>query len=264
MVVAFLTDYGLDDDFVGICHLVIERAAPGTRVIDLTHAIPRHDVRRGALALRRAARVAPGGVGASVSAVLLAVVDPGVGGARRAVAIRAGERFLVGPDNGLLLPAARALGGADEAVEISNSPYRLEPVSATFHGRDLFAPVAAALAAGAPLPAVGEAIDPASLADLDLPAGRVVAVGRAEAHVADVDTFGNVTLDIDDPRILTEIVRVNGRRATVARTFADVDPGALLIYVDSSGALALAVNQGSAADALALKPHDDVALEWTP
>jgi S-adenosyl-L-methionine hydrolase (adenosine-forming) len=258
MVVAFLTDYGLRDDFVGICHLVIERAAPGTRVVDLTHAIARHDIRRGALALRRAARVAPAQV------VLLAVVDPGVGGERRAVAIRAGERFLVGPDNGLLLPAARALGGAAEAVEISNSPHRLTPVSATFHGRDLFAPVAAVLAAGAPLDEVGDTIDPASLADLELPVGRILAVGRAEAHVVDIDTFGNITLDLDDPRILTEIVRVNGRRAAAATTFADADPGALLIYIDSSGALALAVNQGSAADALELKPDDEVTIQWTP
>ncbi len=257
MVVGFLTDYGLHDDFVGICHLVMARTAPGVRVVDLTHGIPRHDVRRGALALRHAARVAP-------PAVLLAVVDPEVGGTRRAIAIRAGERFLVGPDNGLLLPAAQELGGSDEAIDIAASRHRLEPVSATFHGRDLFAPVAAALAAGEPFADAGGPVDVASLTVLDLPAGRIAAVGRAEAHVLEIDTFGNVTFDIDDPRILAEVVRVNGERAAVGATFADVAPGELLIYVDSSGDLALAVNQGSAAQRLGLALDDDVVIEWTP
>ena len=156
--------------------------------------------------------------------------------------MRAGDRILVGPDNGLLLPAATLLGGAVEAVEIGASRHRLEPVSATFHGRDVFAPVAAALAAGAPLHDAGEPLHVATLAPLELPTGRIVAAGHAQAHVLDIDTFGNVDLDLDAP-VLPELVRVNGQRAAVVRTFADVPVGELLIYTDSSGALALAVNR---------------------
>src|SRR3954454_8111441 len=139
-VLTFLTDYGLLDEFVGICHGVIARLAPEVRVIDITHGIPRHDVRAGALVLRGALPYCPPGVH-------LAVVDPDVGARRRAVALRCAEddRLLVGPDNGLLMPAAAALGGAIEAVDISRSAHRLEPVAATFHGRDVFGPVAAAL-----------------------------------------------------------------------------------------------------------------------
>src|SRR5262249_31788897 len=152
-----------------------------------------------------------------------------------------------GPDNGLLMAAVQRLGGAREAVEISASRHRLEPVSATFHGRDLFAPVAAALAAGAPLAQAGEPLDLASLGPLNLSVGRVIAPGEAHAHVLDIDIFGNVDLDLDDPGLPAGSAIVNGEHAVVARTFADVGPDELLLYVDSSGALALAVNKGSAA-----------------
>jgi S-adenosyl-L-methionine hydrolase (adenosine-forming) len=257
LVVTFLSDYGLHDEFVGVCHAVMASVAPEVRVVDLTHAIGRHDVRRGALALRRAAPFAPAG------SIHLAVVDPGVGSERRAVAVRAGDRILVGPDNGLLLPAATLLGGPVEAVDIGASRHRLEPVSATFHGRDVFAPVAAALAAGAPLHDAGEPLNVATLAPLELPTGRIVAAGHAQAHVLDIDTFGNVDLDLD-AGTLPELVRVNGQRAAVVRTFADVPVGELLIYTDSSGALALAVNQGSAAEVLNLELDAEVRIEWTP
>src|SRR3954452_15883389 len=159
--VTFLSDYGLTDDFVGVCHAVIARIAPEARVIDLTHGIPRHDVRTGALTLARALPYAPAGVH-------LAVVDPEVGTERRAVAIRCGDegRVLVGPDNGLLMPAAAALGGAVEAVDIARSPHRLEPVAATFHGRDVFAPVAGHLATGAELAGAGDPLGVDELATL--------------------------------------------------------------------------------------------------
>src|SRR3954463_13863747 len=145
-VLTFLSDYGQLDEFVGICHGVIARLAPEVRIIDVSHGVPRHDIRAGALALRGALPYMPPGVH-------LAVVDPEVGGRRRAVALRCAEedRLLVGPDNGLLMLAAERFGGVTEAVEISHSKWRLEPVSATFHGRDVFAPVAAQLAAGAEL-----------------------------------------------------------------------------------------------------------------
>src|SRR4029079_12150635 len=142
-VLTFLSDYGHDDDFVGVCHGVIARTAPDARVIDITHGIPRHDIRSGALVLRRALPYFPAGVH-------IAVVDPEVGAERRAVALRTAEdeRLLVGPDNGLLALATERCGGAVEVVEIGRSKWRLDPVSHTFHGRDIFAPVAAWLAAG--------------------------------------------------------------------------------------------------------------------
>ena len=148
--VTFLSDYGTADEFVGVVHAVIARIAPDARVIDISHGIQRQDVLQGALMLARTLPYAPAGVH-------LAVVDPEVGARRRAIALRTADedRLLVGPDNGLLLPASERFGGIVEAVEISASPWRLEPVAATFHGRDLFAPVAARLASGAPLAEAG-------------------------------------------------------------------------------------------------------------
>jgi S-adenosyl-L-methionine hydrolase (adenosine-forming) len=256
MVLTFLSDYGLDDDYVGVCHGVMATIAPGVRVIDLSHAIPRLDVRRGALVLARALAFTPPGVH-------VAVVDPGVGSARRAVAIAvAGEqRVLVGPDNGLLWPAAQRFGGARAAIEISASRHRLQPVSATFHGRDLFAPVGAALAAGAPFHQAGEAIDVASLVALDLPRAGV-APGRIDAHVLAVDHFGNIRLDATHDTFGAGL-RVNDAPAVNVRTFAEAASGALVLYRDSFGTLSLAVNQGSAAERLGLTLDADVRIEWS-
>ncbi len=231
---------------------MIARIAPDVRVIDITHGIARHDVRAGALVLRRALEFMPAGVH-------VAVVDPGVGSARRAVALRCAdeERFLVGPDNGLLTLAARRFGGVAEAVDVGASPFALQPVAPSFHGRDLFAPVAAHLALGAPLARAGSPLDPADLVELDL-AGAEVADGALVAHVLLADRFGNVLLDAqrDDLDALGlragDAVSVNGTAAVYAATFADVAPGALLLYTDSSGAPSLAVNRGSALAALGL------------
>lgn len=259
--VTFLSDYGVADDFVGVCHAVIARIAPEARVIDLTHGIPRHDVRTGALTLARALPYAPAGVH-------LAVVDPGVGAERRSVAIRCAQedRILVGPDNGLLMPAALAFGGPVQAVDIARSPHRLEPVAATFHGRDLFAPVAGHLAAGAPLAGAGDPLLVEDLTPLALPSA-VVTEGRIEAHAVAFDSFGNVQLDVSHEQLdgsglkLGRAVRANGERAQYARTFADVAPGDLLLYEDAYRALALAINRGSAAQRLGLGPDDAVVLE---
>jgi S-adenosyl-L-methionine hydrolase (adenosine-forming) len=259
--VTFLSDYGRSDDFVGVCHGVIARIAPEARVIDLTHDVPRHDVRRAAVILRRALPYCPAGVH-------LVVVDPGVGGTRRAVALRLAEedRILVGPDNGVLWPAAERFGGVIEAVDVAHSPHRLEPVSATFHGRDIFAPVAAHLAAGAALGAAGEPIDPDDLVKLQLPTPYVEAE-RVYAHVVSIDTFGNVALDVthDDGMAaglrLGARVRINGTPATYARTFEDVGPGELMLYEDAYRTLALAINRGSAQEFLDLGPNDEVQIE---
>ena len=151
--IVFCTDYGLRDEFVGVCHGVMLRIAPRCSVIDLTHAIPRQDVLRGALVLSRAAPYLP------VDAVYCAVVDPGVGSERRAVAVRAGTgALLVGPDNGLLSLAWSELGGAEAAFEISSPGIVLHPISNTFHGRDVFAPAAAHLAMGTSLETIGPAL----------------------------------------------------------------------------------------------------------
>ena len=142
MVITFLTDFGLADDFVGVCHGVMKRIAPDCEVIDITHGIAPQAVLQGALTLANTLPYMPSGVH-------LAVVDPGVGTGRRALALRSGDgRFFVGPDNGLLLPAAERLGGIEAAHELTNPEYMLEPVSRTFHGRDVFSPAAAHLASG--------------------------------------------------------------------------------------------------------------------
>ncbi len=261
--ITFLSDYGLDDDFVGVCHGVIARIAPGTAVIDLTHGVPRHDVRSGALVLRRALPYCPPGVH-------LAVVDPDVGGERVAVAVRVAQddRILVGPDNGLLSLAAVRFGGAVEAVDVGLSRHRLEPASATFHGRDIFAPVAAALAAGAHLAEAGEPIDPDELVTLHMPLARAEA-DEIVAHAVSIDRFGNVMLDVEHEELaafgmkLGHPMMVNGARCIYATTFADVQAGELLVYEDAYRTLALAVNRASAADLLGLALDDEVHIAPT-
>ena len=263
--ITFLSDYGTADEFAGVCRAVIAGIAPEAQVIDLTHGIPRHDVERGATVLAHALGYSPPGVH-------LAVVDPGVGGNRRAVAIAAAEedRLFVGPDNGLLAPALERFGGATEVVELAATPVRLEPVSATFHGRDLFAPVAAHLALGEPLSALGEPIDPAGLETVEHPPAEVEAGRGLEAVVAHADAFGNVSLlataaDADDaglePGRPLE-VRANGRatEAAYALTFADAEPGELILLVDSARSLALAINRGDAGRELGLRRGDRVEL----
>ncbi|HKH23044.1 MAG TPA: SAM-dependent chlorinase/fluorinase [Solirubrobacterales bacterium] len=261
--ITFLSDYGYEDEFAGVCRAVISQIVPGAPVIDLTHGIARQDVRQGAIALANALPSCPPGVH-------LAVVDPGVGSDRRAVAVETGEgRFLVGPDNGLLSRALDRLGGPRGAVELSRSPFRLEPVSATFHGRDLFAPVAAHLSLGARLEEAGEPIDPGSLTRLELPAPSIES-DRVVAHAIHADGYGNVTLNLDSSMLNEgplregeglEVRAPDGRfEAVWARTFADVGAGELLLFEDSSGALALAVSGGSAAGLLDLEPDREVTL----
>jgi S-adenosylmethionine hydrolase len=267
-VVTFLSDYGLGSEFVGVCHAVIARRCPPARVIDLTHSIPRHDVHTGAIVLRATLPYLP-------DAIILAVVDPGVGTTgdrgRRALALRTVEqdRLLVGPDNGLLMPACERLGGVAQAVDVGDSDERLQPVSATFHGRDIFAPVAAALADGVPLESLGESLPLDGLRGLNIP----VAVMRPEGlelHVLHSDTFGNVILDGQLDQLeelglqLGDEVVVRGpagsHEATFGRTFADVPPGGLLLYQDGMGMLALAVNRGSATEVLGADRHAELLL----
>src|SRR5438045_8523668 len=187
--IVFLTDYGSTDEFVGVCHGVIVRIAPEAQVIDLTHSIARQNVLQGALVLARSASFMP------ADSVFVAVVDPGVGSDRRAVAVRArSDSLLVGPDNGLLSSAWRELGGAVAAAEITSPKVRLEPLSKTFHGRGIFAPAAAHLATGLPLEEIGSEIDPSELESIELPA-VMVTPGKIGARVVGIDGFGNVQLN---------------------------------------------------------------------
>jgi S-adenosyl-L-methionine hydrolase (adenosine-forming) len=267
-LITFLSDYGHADEFVGVCHGVMARRCPQARVIDITHTIPRHDVREGALVLRDALAHMPIGVH-------LAVVDPAVGaGSRRAVALRTAEqdRLLVGPDNGLLMLAATRLGGAVEAVDIGRSVERREPVSATFHGRDIFAPVAAALAAGEPLARVGEPLAAGELRRVALPSAHVQD-GVLVAHVLRADHFGNLILDASPEQISgagvtlgsSVTVEVAGRvhSGHYASTFADVAPGELLLYADALQMAALAVNRGSAANHLKVARDEELLVRPT-
>ena len=256
MVICFLTDFGLQDDFVGTCHGVIARIAPQVRVIDVTHGIPATHILQGALVLASTLPYMPVGVH-------LAVVDPGVGGVRRAVAMSdSGGRLFVGPDNGLLLPAAERAGIAD-VRELANPAYALESISRTFHGRDLFAPAAAHLAIGVPLSELGPPLDPDALVRLDLPE-PIFAEDRIDATMLYVDSFGNIALNLtrDDveragvvPGTRVELDLAGERYyAVTARTFADARPGDVILYEDSYRNMSVAINRGSAASMLHASP----------
>ena len=236
-----------------MCRGVVKRIAPEADVIDITHGIAPRDVRAGALLLASALPYMPAGVH-------VAVVDPGVGGGRRAIAVRGAEdgRTYVGPDNGLLLVAAERLGGVGQAVELTNPDYMLVPVSATFHGRDVFAPVAGHLARGVSLSALGPEVEPRELVRLELPPAGV-RPGALHATVLVVDRFGNVALNAGSGELAEAGIRGDAVAleapagtfvAALGRTFADVPSGELILFEDSSGRLAIAANGGDAASAI--------------
>lgn len=253
--ISLTTDYGTFDGFVAACHGSIARIAPDVRVIDITHHVPPADVTRGAHVLAQTAPYLP-------ESVHCAVVDPGVGTDRRGIAIATPGGILVGPDNGLLVPAAEALGGIDTVVELSNKDWFLGDLSRTFHGRDLFAPAAARIALGAELAEGGPRVDADTLVRLPAP---VVSVGDGyfEAEVLTVDRFGNVQLAATGgvlDRVGQDLVVNGGVRARRGATFADVDPGDLLVYEDSAGQVAVAVNNGRAVVVLSVMPGDLVKV----
>jgi S-adenosyl-L-methionine hydrolase (adenosine-forming) len=261
--ITFLTDFGYQDDFVGTCHGVIKRIAPEVQIIDITHGLEAGRVLQGALVLANALPYMPPGVH-------LAVVDPGVGGSRRALALRDGEgRLYVGPDNGLLVPATERFGGIADAYELANPAYALESVSRTFHGRDLFAPAAAHLALGVDPKELGPPVDPEALARLDLPQPEVGA-NRIRATVLYVDRFGNVALNLTREHLeQTDVVpgtqveiEAAGERyfAVAARTFADARSGDLILYEDAYRNVALAVSRGDAATLLGVRPGQEVRI----
>jgi S-adenosylmethionine hydrolase len=260
--ITFLSDFGLKDDFVGTCHGVIKRIAPDAEIIDITHGIPPQSILQGALVLANTIGFMPVGVH-------LAIVDPGVGGPRRPLALRDAEsRLYVGPDNGLLLPAANR-AGIESAHELTNPEYALESISRTFHGRDLFAPAAAHLASGVSLADLGPPLDPESLIRLDLPE-PVITDGAIEAMLLYVDSFGNIALNLDRDDV-TALGIVSGTRlelelageryyAVMARTFADARSGDVILYEDSYKNMSVAISRGSAARMLHASPGQRIRI----
>ena len=259
--ISFLSDYGLSDEFVGVVKSVIRSISPEIAVVDITHDIAPHDVRAGGLALARSAQyLVPG--------VVLAVVDPGVGGNRRAVAVEVGDgaSVLVGPDNGLLAPAVAMVGGASRAVELTAEHYHLVPVGPTFAGRDVFAPTAAHICLGADLEDVGTPIPVHSLVPGVVPVSRTEG-DRIHAEVLWVDRFGNLQLNLDPAEIepfgpaLRLTVGEFGRNVRRVNSYSDLESGEIGVLVDSYGLVAVAVNRGSAALELSCVEGDSITVE---
>jgi S-adenosylmethionine hydrolase len=260
--ITFLTDFGLEDDFVGTCHGVMARIAPHARVIDITHGIPPQAILQGALVLRSTTKYMPIGVH-------LAVVDPGVGSHRRPLALRTADgRHFVGPDNGLLLLAADELG-IDAAHELVDERYRLPDISRTFHARDIFSPATAHLAAGVEITQLGPEIDPAELVRVSMP-DPSVGKSQISATVVGIDRFGNVATNMNDAHVAGLGVERGGRvevrltferyYAVLAETFADVPTGELILYEDSYGLVTLAISNGNAARLTGLDVGDELRI----
>lgn len=260
--VCFISDFGLDDAWVGVCHAVMHRACPHLTVVDLSHEIPPFDV-------RKAAAVGVAGVWQVPWAVHLIVVDPGVGGARRdlAVACRNGT-MLVGPDNGVLMPAAMRCGGVERAWRLDPDQSAGDEPLATFHARDVLAPAAAALACGTDPSDLGHPIDADSLASA--PFEEAMLDGDTlVAEVVDVDRFGSVRLSVTPERLALlgeggDTLQVSSGHVALtvplARTFSDVPESEAVALWDSSGWLTLAVRRGSAADRFVLAPGSGVRV----
>ncbi len=258
--VSLLTDYGWDDEFVGVVKSVLRDLAPHATAIDLTHGVRPFDVRGGSLALARAIPYVAEGV-------VVAVVDPGVGTARRAVAVEVAEGagVFVGPDNGLLAPAVAVAGGAERAVELANPRYQLDAPGSTFAGRDVFAPAAAHLCNGVDLADLGPAIDPYALLPGMVPLPRQEADG-IHAEVLWVDRFGNCQLNVGPDELPAGVeawrVVVGGetRIARIDTAFGHLPVGAVGLILDSQGVYALALDRRSAAAELDIGVGDSAVL----
>ncbi|MGH2345220.1 MAG: SAM hydrolase/SAM-dependent halogenase family protein [Chloroflexota bacterium] len=263
-IISFLSDFGLADTSVGQCKGVIAAISPKAVVIDITHAIPHYDITTGAWVLHHAAPYFP-------PAIHVAVVDPGVGTTRRAIAIECARGdVLVGPDNGLLVPAAEPLGGIATVVELAEPQFRRQPVSNTFHGRDIFCPAAAHLMHGVSLHLLGPRLDPADLVRLDLQQARVEN-GIIHAAVTTTNEFGSLALTagadlldrIGKPASVSFTVDGKQHQARVVRTFGEAPVGATVILADSYGYLTLAINQRSLAESLGIArgEHPTVTIQ---
>ena len=261
--ICFLSDFGLTDDFVGTCKGVMLGVAPGVAVVDLAHEVPGFEVEAGAEILQHATRYMPD------DTVYLAVVDPGVGTERRAIALRTQSgALLVGPDNGLLIPAAEALGGISGAVLLTNGRYHVHPVSNTFHGRDVFSPVAAHLAAGVELSELGEPVEPGSLTQLSLPGTEKGKVDEGmTARIIAIDRYGNARLSMTEEgsgleygAVLSVDVGDGEMVVRYVETFGSAKAGELILVPDSHWRLSLAINKGNATHALSLRTGRTVRI----
>jgi S-adenosylmethionine hydrolase len=275
-LISLLTDFGLTDPSVSACKGVIWRIVPDARLLDVSHGVTRHAVPEGAALLWAALPYLPAGVH-------MAVVDPGVGTERRAIALRTGRGdHLVGPDNGLLLPAAERLGGIVAAHVLENDAYRLAPVSRTFHARDIFAPAAAHIARGVQIGAFGPAVEVSSLVRLDMP-GPALLPGWLEASVVLVDAFGNAQLLAERCDLEAAVGPLSvGDGLTIESAdggslggggsidlrwrlaYGDAEAGEPLVCLDSYGRLALAVNLGNAATTYGLSSDRRIRIRRTP
>jgi S-adenosyl-L-methionine hydrolase (adenosine-forming) len=263
--IVFLSDFGYRNEWVGICHAVMNRIAPASPIVDLSHGVPPLDVRGGAVLLADSLPYL------SADAVLLAIVDPSVGRDRDVALETNAGRLVVGPDNGLLAPAAAALGGVARAVEITSPDVVLTPVSPSFHARDVLAPAAARLAAGAALETLGPALEPAGLVALTIPE-PTVELGKIECEVLDLNRFGNVLLNVREPQFADSGLRAadavqvestaGSGRARWVSTYSDVDAGDWGIIVDPRGwLLVIRGNPANAAEGLgSVGPGDPIWL----
>ena len=261
--ISFLSDFGLTDEFVGVVHAVLTRIAPESRIIDVSHQVPRGDVQAGALALVRAIQYLPEGVA-------MAVVDPGVGTERRGIVAVTPWGHLVGPDNGVLAPAVAMVGGAERIVTLENTEYQLPRDGVTFDGRDVFAPAAALLAADEVKPGdLGAVIDPSSATPLMLPLVDDSG-GQLSGQVLWVDTYGNCQTNITPEDMaglgashgdtLEVSVGTSSYRLEWVTSYGAVEPGEALLHIDSYGQIAVAVREGSAAEDLALASGTSVVV----
>jgi S-adenosylmethionine hydrolase len=248
-IVTFVSDYGLEDEFVGVCHGVMQRIAPDLQIIDIHHNVMRQHIRHGAVVLAQSIMFLP-------EATHLAVVDPSVGSQRKAIAIKSGSgQVFVGPDNGLLVPGAEQCGGIEAAYELTDERFLLTPISQTFQGRDVFAPAAAHIASGVDPAELGPSIEPGDLVRLEMPEPWVHD-DHLHGEVLQVDRFGNLQLNIQredlakvDLADRTRLeLRTEGHRlkVTQAGTFSDVEPGEFVVIEDSYRHISLAVNNGDA------------------
>ena len=262
MLIAFASDYGLTDGFVGVCKAVMLGLAPDVRILDVGHEIPAHDVRAGALLLVRSVQYLPD------DCIVVAVVDPGVGTSRRLVGVEVAGGVLLGPDNGLLAPAVAMAGGARSVISLDNPDFHLPAPGPTFAGRDVLAPAAGHLAAGVPFSELGSPVDPATLVPGLVALPEVRDDGSIVGEVWWVDRFGNCQLNIDPGELgaagVDARVEVHAggeiRAARWVHTYADAKPSELVLLVDSYGLLALAFDRESAAATLRLKAGSGVTL----
>lgn len=261
-IIGFISDFGLEDTWVGVCHAVIHQSCPQAHIVDLGHQIPPFDVRKGAA-------MAAAGVYQMPDAIHLVVVDPGVGGGRRDLCLVTGSGTrLVGPDNGVLLPAAMRSGGVREVYAIDQSKIDFKGPLATFHARDVLAPAAAALACGVEPASLGRKVEPDTLASA--PFGLCRQEGEfVVGEVLESDRFGSLRFnipaeDIEQLGLRAEQVEVtlghNSLRLPFATTFADVPEGEPMVLIDSSGWLTLAINTGDAADRYGVEPGVNVRV----